>query len=231
MKSKEYNKFSIYEGNIRPYSHEFAKKLAKSMEQIGYDISKPITVNRRLEILDGRHRFEAAKMLNISFYYEVTMADEDIVIRDFNELQRIWKLETYIDYHANMNKPKYKELKWFKDNSNLPPSVSLLIYVKSGSNNRISSTIRKGLNFKINNRYMDIYKFIIEAKKKVPYAYTKNFVISIVTVHNSLEDKYIKKIFGFIDTIKQQVSVKDYINIYTNKLNVGRKNGEPITIY
>ena len=64
--SVNYAQFQPIDGNRTILQHHL-KRLKKSMEE-NFLIS-PILVNEKMEIIDGQHRFEAAKSLGLPIYF------------------------------------------------------------------------------------------------------------------------------------------------------------------
>jgi len=62
----DYSKFNTLAGN-RQVNIAHVKKLESSFDE-EYLIS-PILVNEKFQIIDGQHRFEAAKNLKLPIYY------------------------------------------------------------------------------------------------------------------------------------------------------------------
>ena len=66
QKSKDYNIFKTLTGN-RELNISHKEKLKKSFKE-NYLIS-PIIINEKYEIIDGQHRFNAARELGYYVYY------------------------------------------------------------------------------------------------------------------------------------------------------------------
>lgn len=68
-KTTDYDKFKAlqdFESAVEKQSSRF-KGLAKSIKELG--LLQPILVNENFEIIDGNHRFEACKSLQVPIWY------------------------------------------------------------------------------------------------------------------------------------------------------------------
>jgi ParB-like chromosome segregation protein Spo0J len=67
--SEDYSSFKRIDGN-RTINKAQVKKLYDSFnENPGLASAVPIVVNDKMEIIDGQHRFESLKKLNLPIYY------------------------------------------------------------------------------------------------------------------------------------------------------------------
>ena len=79
---------------------------------------RPIICNKKMEVIDGQHRLEAAKALDLEIYYQV-MEDstpEDIIL--LNNNQKRWTTMDYINFfigQGNKEYIKYQEFARSKD--------------------------------------------------------------------------------------------------------------------
>lgn len=82
-------------------------KLVKSISDCNLLPYNPIKVTPKMEIIDGQHRFEACKLLNLPVYY--TIIDDDIAvekaIKTLNTAQRNWGLPDYLHFHCENGQP------------------------------------------------------------------------------------------------------------------------------
>lgn len=79
---------------------------------------RPIICNKRMEVIDGQHRLEAAKELDLEIYYQVKedSTPEDIIL--LNNNQKRWTAMDYINFYigqGNQEYIKYQEFARSKD--------------------------------------------------------------------------------------------------------------------
>ncbi len=127
LETKEYNIFKIFKGN-RPLDKFNLKKLTGAMTVENLLPQVPILVNGKMEIIDGQHRFMAAKSLNLPISY---ILKEDANYQDIislNEHKRNWKGEDYLRlYGEGLNRESYLMLESFMKENHLKLSVALMI--------------------------------------------------------------------------------------------------------
>lgn len=99
--SSDYRKFKLIIGNreVRP---EMVRKIVRSMNEHGW-VGSPITVDENFKIIDGQHRYEAAKIAGIPVKYMVEHKDIDIkTIQEMNMTQSKWRGIDYMRSRADM---------------------------------------------------------------------------------------------------------------------------------
>lgn len=181
-KTKEYDKFNILDGN-RPIDKYHLKKLIASIQKDNRLNLHPIIVNDSFEIIDGQHRYNAAKELGLEIFYirSNTITDEHLI--DCNVNQKSFDVENYIDFFAVKEKKEdYINLKNLIKSSGLKPKALLTLIIGVVSTN-ILEFIKTG-KFKFPNSsdpkiIMDFYSDFC--------AYTKDKRIkpsSMFTNHN-----------------------------------------------
>jgi hypothetical protein len=118
IKTKNYNMFRIIGSNRDVVKDIRYKRLMKSIQKYGYDLTKPIAVTSDLYIYDGQHRFEACKDLDISVHYIINpnlnyrlnkKKIESLMISE-NKTSKNWKTLDYIKFYASNGDDEYKEI-------------------------------------------------------------------------------------------------------------------------
>lgn len=101
-----YDMFKFIEGN-RMVDDNHVKKLMRMMSKSGYDGTRPIKVNERMQITDGQHRLEAAKRLGIEVAYVISDgAGLQDCIED-NSGRKAWTDLNFINAYAELGKTDY----------------------------------------------------------------------------------------------------------------------------
>lgn len=101
--------FKFMEGNRSP-NPKHISRIKKSMEKIGL-LMNPIIINSELEIIDGQHRFLAAKEVGLGVYY-IIADDYDIKeVHALNVNQKKWTLDDFIDGYSDLGNKEYSKLK------------------------------------------------------------------------------------------------------------------------
>lgn len=102
----EYDKFNFIPWN-RAINQEHVVKLRLSMEMFGFDRAYPLKVSRNFEIIEGQHRYLAAKDLGIPILYVVSDEDVGDAIMRHQTLTRTWKKQDYLHYWKERGLPAY----------------------------------------------------------------------------------------------------------------------------
>lgn len=123
----DYKQFRIMPGN-RSILKKHVAFLAQSMALFP-DLfeQRPILVNEKMEIIDGQHRYTAAKQLGLPVWYTVggeLSAKEAIVL---NNNQRNWDIMDYIKSYAAFGRKPYKEVLELKRKH---PSIPVTVIVR-----------------------------------------------------------------------------------------------------
>lgn len=133
LKTNDYSLFKRISGN-RDIDISHVNKLEKSMKNDGY-LRDPIKVNEKFEIIDGQHRFEAAKKLNhpIQFIINEGYNLKDVQIQNINN--KNWSKKDYLHSFCDMGYPEYIKFREFTKKYDEFPFSSCLAMVTNQTNN------------------------------------------------------------------------------------------------
>lgn len=126
IETTQYEIFKQHPSN-REIDQKLLIKLRKSIEKRNLLSERPILVDGEMQVIDGQHRLEIAKSLQIPVYYQVRndLTPEDIIILNNNQKQ--WKNTDYLDHYCKQGYENYLKLKDFMDKENMSLKLSLLI--------------------------------------------------------------------------------------------------------
>lgn len=125
-----YDMFKTLEGN-RETNKVHIGKLINSMEEI-YLVS-PIIVNSRMEIIDGQHRYEAAKAIDLPIRYIIDQNAGLRAVQLLNSRSKDWGFDDYLNSYVKLGYNEYIIYKEFKDKHNLSHSICrALLHAKDG---------------------------------------------------------------------------------------------------
>lgn len=112
MKStKNYDQFKSITSN-RELDELHVKRLMASIEKNNLLELNPIIVNENMEIIDGQHRLEAARRLNVPVFYNTgDVSEEDI--STLNSVSKRWSAMDYINYYTIKKRPGFDKLSHF----------------------------------------------------------------------------------------------------------------------
>ena len=110
----DYDRFNIVVSN-RVIKQRNVENLIKSFKLTnGMMISKPIIVDKDLNVIDGQHRLMACKKMGIPVHY-VVMDEKTEHIPIYNAYQEKWGLEDYAKYYSQRGNENYTRLLQVKE--------------------------------------------------------------------------------------------------------------------
>ncbi len=107
--TNDLKKFKYFEYN-RQIESSNVNKLVRSISKNNLLEENPILVTKDMYVIDGQHRLEACKKLQIPVFYKVceNYKPEDLIT--FNAAKSIWRAESYANYYANQGNIEYIKL-------------------------------------------------------------------------------------------------------------------------
>jgi hypothetical protein len=106
----DYAKFKTLQGN-RNVNKVHVKRLENSFNE-SYLLS-PIVINEKFEIIDGQHRFQAARNLNLPINYIVCNNYSLKEVQLLNTNSKTWKKEDYLNAYCDLQYPEYLKFRSF----------------------------------------------------------------------------------------------------------------------
>jgi hypothetical protein len=103
----------VYHSEQRPVDVKHVRDLMESMKTFGFLPSKPVQVyqdGKKFVIIDGHHRYIAAKNLGIPVIYVSEPKSHSESMSKVNGLQKTWQLKNYLAQHVKRGIPSYLEL-------------------------------------------------------------------------------------------------------------------------
>lgn len=112
LKTNDYTIFKVHENN-RKINENNLNKIIFSLKKQNMLQFRPILVDKNMNVIDGQHRLEAAKQLNLTVYYQKNeeASHKDIVLLNTN--QKPWSYEDYFNYYINLGNDDYKNIRNF----------------------------------------------------------------------------------------------------------------------
>lgn len=108
----DYGLFKSIDGN-RNLNLLHLNRLRNSMRQ--RPLFTIITVNEHYQIIDGQHRFEVSKELNLPIYYVICKGYGLEEVHVMNANSKTWTADDYLEGYCNMGKSHYIEYAKFKN--------------------------------------------------------------------------------------------------------------------
>ena len=131
--TKNYKAFHYFEAN-REIDESDVSKLRGSMRQNGFIRTRFVECYHEdgiLFIVDGQHRFEAAKREGLPIFYvilDIKSKEEALkFIKITNTNQKRWAIADFLHYYAKMGVKDYVELEAFRLKHDLPITIACSI--------------------------------------------------------------------------------------------------------
>lgn len=86
-----------------------------------------ITVNEKFEIIDGQHRYNACKDLNLPINYVIVPGYGLSEVQILNENSKTWNANDYLNGYCNLGYPEYLKYKRFLEKYGFPHKVNLCL--------------------------------------------------------------------------------------------------------
>lgn len=101
MMAENLSIFKKLDGN-RDIDVSHVRALAHSIQGSNLLAIKPIVVNKNMQVIDGQHRLEAARMLDVPVYYVILDEFDHEDLCRVNTHQKNWSLDDYINYNIEV---------------------------------------------------------------------------------------------------------------------------------
>ena len=150
--TKDYHKFKLSEKNReKGIDLNHVHTLIASIKAKNLLEFRPILVSPEMVILDGQHRWAAAKELDVPIYYEISkeFSEEDIPRLNTS---KGWGIGDYLNFHVKSGKQEYIKLQEFMKKNNITLKVANMT---QGLGHNKSYVDFKAGNFKFNDTLAD----------------------------------------------------------------------------
>lgn len=238
MSTMEYDKFNFINGN-REIIPLHLRRMKATLTRDNQLAIHPIIVNSKYEIIDGQHRYVAAKELKIPVFYirSETVSDNHVI--ECNRNQRQLDLEGYIRFYAKREKnPDYIKLINLLKESKLKPKALLALSL-GVINGPILDFVKSGkFRFPNDDQSEKLIKFFLDLmayfkdRKIKPISMITNFNFTralrwIYLDPNFDEKKFFDKLGLKWYEIKPQAGAQNWYLLLLNIYNF--KNNEKLT--
>jgi hypothetical protein len=237
--TQEFSIFKTFKGN-RLVNRNQVESLKRAIQQKNLLRCRPIIVNTEMEIIDGQHRLEAAKELNIPIPYIVNPnADyRDATILNANNDN--WDLNEYLRMYLEYGYPQYVKLKNFQDRHALDLDKTLMFMTTKSRSPEFSRTFKEGIFvFSANEVSLDLAilkikeaVFYIKSKTiigRTTYLGTKTFwraLYKFITENDIDWSSFMRKLEYKCDSLRPMSQIEDYVRAFRSIYNFNRKGGK-----
>lgn len=149
LSTKDYDKFTFKDGNRKINNRNYFKLLESMREK---QLIIPILVNERFEIIDGQHRFQAAKELKLPIYYFVVDGYGSEEMKRANLVSSNWTKNDFLNMFLADGEENYEVVKEIMDTYDVPVSLIIKVFAAmQGKNQKLVSKQFEEGNFDLKN--------------------------------------------------------------------------------
>lgn len=176
--TENYDQFNDIASN-REVDHKHVNKLVAAMRRKNLLHLNPLLVNNNMDVIDGQHRLEAAKILKVPVYYLINDEISKKDIAAINSNQKNWTVMDYINYWAVEKAPGFDKLcSFLSQHPMIPPSTALIMLSATGQ--RDLNGLKNGVvNLTNYDRACQIAEIIKEYRNIIDHAYDRNFILAV----------------------------------------------------
>jgi hypothetical protein len=219
-----YELFKTLDGN-RDTTKSHIAKLVESMEEI-YLLS-PIIVNKDMAIIDGQHRYEAAKVLGLPIRYIVDKNADLRAVQLLNAKSKDWTPNDYMDSYIKLGYEEYKSYKKFKIDTGFTHNVCQEL-LSGGKSSRARTMFKTG-EFQVKSLLIGyaVYDVIKECERLYDGANRRSFIYAIHTLLKNKNFKpkvFIKKLSAQRAKMYDCAKTSQYIDLIEEIYNYRNKN-------
>lgn len=233
-KTKDYSIFKIMKSGNRKVDERHVKRLVEVVAKENLLHTKPIIVNKKMEVLDGQHRLEVAKILNVPIYYNIVEDMTPLQVAVVNTHQKNWVCGDYLDLFSDgMKLPEYVKLKNLAKDKDLS-NTEVVAFFYGNSFSKFRNDFNSG-NFIFDADVIpvvDCWKLFLD-KIKLFYHnsqeiwHTQSFIRAFTFVLGNKEivhERFLEQLdrYGFI--INRRGGYKEYIEMLVELYNYKKRN-------
>jgi hypothetical protein len=231
-KTTDYDLFTLRDDNRAKIDESHVVRLMNSINIKNMLDLRPILVNSKLEIIDGQHRFEAAKRLGVPIYYKVesSLTGPDIV--QIN-ISKPWNNFDYLNYWIKHHNVEYQKLDRFIRDNKISLRIGLAMTV--GHSKKAFDDFRLG-KFVFNQDDLTADIFIVHETNNIikkhhgqnTYTDSTRFwkaLMGIIKHPNFCKEKWFDNLKRFVGDIYPKASIDDYRAMMLKIYNWNNRNG------
>lgn len=170
--TEKYSMFKKQHCN-RDIQENHVKHLMASIKQENLLYLEPILVNKQFEVIDGQHRLEAAKRLQVEIYYRVddNLSESSIALLNNNTLR--WKYNDWLNYYNNTGNIHYHKLDQFAKKNSIHLTIALAMLGVTHGGNSMRSFKRGMFKFPDAQDELEAINKLANLRQMIEYVCTK----------------------------------------------------------
>ncbi len=184
--TNDFDRFNLV-GENREVNERHVKKLMDKIEANNLLRLNPIIVDANMSVIDGQHRLEAAKRLNVPIWFIMDDTVSATDISDLNAGRKNWSLMDYVTFWTVRKQPGYDVLSRYINNYPFIPLTSL-VELLSSTGRRDRADIEQGrVNVKNQNEADKVLGYLSAIRNYSDLAYTGAFIKALIRIYRTGE--------------------------------------------
>lgn len=189
--TKKYELFHFHQWQ-QPMSTSHVNRLRESIQKYGYLPSRPIQVCKNgdegYKIIDGHHRFAAAKSLGLAIPFVCESPDHEDVIGDVNYIVKKWSAGSFVSLYSQKGNKHYIKLESYVSAGIPINAAASLLSGESAHSGNINSKVRAG-TFKVKTtKYADAIMDVLRACGDIVPVIKSRVFIEAISILLHVED-------------------------------------------
>ncbi|MFZ9956953.1 MAG: ParB N-terminal domain-containing protein [Flavobacteriales bacterium] len=212
------------------------RDLMEKMKKFGFLPNKAISVNERNEIIDGHHRYLAAKNLGIPMLVQVCKGMSEESILESNQSQLDWDKHDFTGTFAKQGNQNYQAIIDFMKKYPKFKMTQTLILLKNEPNAHPKKKEFQEGKYTIGSfkKAEEFAVKIMEIADYFPKAYTGKFLSAIICCEVRSKDfvysEFIDKLKKFPDKLTPSITTKSYLEKIEDLYNYHRNKKHHIKL-
>lgn len=222
FESMDYDKIKLIKGNRNIRATNYNKLLRSMKEE---QLMIPICLNEKYEIIDGQHRFLAAKELNKPFYYYIQEGYKEEQMKRANLVSSTWSKNDFLNLYVNQNDATYCKFQELMDEYH----VQVIDLIKIIAAKRKDNLRELGLMFEEGTiiisdddfEYAEKFLQALDLFNEFRDYNRSKFIAAFLALYNHpnySHDQMVKKYEAKKERLTPQLSVDLYIELLANKI-------------
>lgn len=198
-------------------------KLVRSMQE--EVLVMPICVNENMEIIDGQHRYLAAKELGKPFYFYIQEGYKEEQMKRANLVSSNWNKNDFLNMYINQDHPIYKKIKELMDEYGIVISdmIKIIASIREDNYREAGLAFEEGTLVITDADFMDIQSFLecLSLFKDFKQYNRSKFISAYLELyfhasydHNQMKEKYKKRASQLVP----QLTRDGYLTLLANKI-------------
>jgi hypothetical protein len=220
----------------RVIKEKHVRNLIEKMRIHGYLANKAISVNERNEIIDGHHRYLAAKNLGIPMLVQVCKGMKEDSIIEANQDQVNWDKHDFTNTYAKKGNINYIELQNFMVKyPKFKMTQSLILLMNEPNAHPNKKTFQSG-EFKIGSvkKAEELARKVERISTFFPKAYGSKCISALLCCEMRCKEfsfeEFIDKLSKFPDKLTPSITTKGYLEKFEEVYNYHRNKKHQIKL-